>query len=85
MDNLNVSADVESNEARHPEASMKIGLTAPKIQTRPMPSMSDDELYLRLNVPQGLQSNGTWPTRYGIEQHSHKGESDTSIKTDDGR
>ena len=37
--------DLDSNEARHPEANMKVGLVMPKIKTRPMPSMSDDELY----------------------------------------
>ena len=77
--------DFESNEARHPEANMKIGYVTPKITVKPMPSMSDDELYLRLNVPQGLQTNGTWQKRFGIVQESHPGQSDTSIKTDDGR
>jgi hypothetical protein len=77
--------DLESNEARHPEANMKVGLVMPKIKTRPVPSMSDDELYLRLNVPQGLKTNGTWQKRFGIVQESHPGQSDTSIKTDDGR
>jgi hypothetical protein len=28
--------DLESNEARHPEANMKVGLTAPKIKTTPL-------------------------------------------------
>lgn len=77
--------DLESTEARHPEANMKVGLIAPKITVRPMPSMSDDELYLRLNVPQGLESNGTWQKRFGIVQESHPGQSKTSIRTDDGR
>jgi hypothetical protein len=73
-----------SDEFRKP-ADLKIGQSAPEIHTRPMPSMSEDEVYLRLNVPQGLQSDGSWPTHYGIVQHAHKGESSTSIKTEDGR
>jgi hypothetical protein len=84
-DDLKVSSDLESNEARHPEENMKRGLTVPQPRRIEMPSMSDDEVYSRLNVPSGLQTNGTWPKHYGIVQRSHKDESDTSIKTEDGR
>ena len=83
-DDLKVSQDVESNEARHP-ADLKRGLTVPQPRRIEMPSMSDDEVYLRLNVPSGLQTNGTWPKHYGIVQNSHKDQSETSIKTEDGR
>jgi hypothetical protein len=34
--------DLESNEARHPEANMKVGFTAPKIRTRPLEISSKD-------------------------------------------
>jgi hypothetical protein len=42
MDNLNVSHDVESNEARHPEEGISRGAVAPKIKTRPIESPSND-------------------------------------------
>lgn len=64
---------------------LKVGGFATQINVRPMPSTTDDELFLRLNVPSGLQSDGSWPKHYGIVQKSHPGESKTSIKTDDGR
>ena len=35
-DNLNVSADLESQEARHPDAGMKVGLTMPKVKCTPL-------------------------------------------------
>jgi hypothetical protein len=75
-------SDLEGD--REPK-DLKRGLIQPKITVRLMPSMSDDALYLPLNVPQGLETNGTWPKHYGIVQESHPGQSDTSIKTDDGR
>jgi hypothetical protein len=31
-----VSSNLESNEARHPEADMKVGLVTPKVRTRPL-------------------------------------------------
>lgn len=74
-----------SGEAFRKPADLKVELQMPQVKVRPMPSMSEDEIYLRLNVPQGLESDGSWQTRYGIVQRAHKGESDTSIKTEDGR
>jgi len=29
-----------------------------------MPVMSEQEAFLRLNVPDGLETNGTWPKNY---------------------
>jgi hypothetical protein len=41
-DDLKVSSDLESNEARHPEAGMKIGQSAPKIKTTAIPGPTND-------------------------------------------
>jgi hypothetical protein len=38
-----------------------------------IPQMSDGEIYLRLNVPDGLQTNGQQPQHYGIVQQAHRG------------
>jgi hypothetical protein len=41
-DNLNISPDLESNEARHPNEGMKVGLIAPKIRVTPIAPVSND-------------------------------------------
>jgi hypothetical protein len=82
--NLNKpGADLEGN-ARE-SSDLKRGLVAPTIKTHPWPVMSEDEVYLRLNVPSGLQTNGSYPTHYGIVQKAHADPSESPIKTDDGR
>lgn len=50
-----------------------------------MPQMSDGEVYLRLNVPDGLQNNGTQPEHYGIVQNAQPNPAENPIKTDGGR
>lgn len=45
---------------------------------------SDDEVYLRLNVPSGLESNGKWPLHYGIEQKDDGSSIQHNSNTDDG-
>lgn len=45
---------------------------------------SDDEVYLRLNVPSGLESNGKWPLHYGIEQSDGGSSIQHNSNTDDG-
>jgi hypothetical protein len=62
---------IRSDEARvSPE--LKVGLTMPEVQTRPMPTMSDGELYLRVGVPSGYQTDPRYQVRAGIPQHEHK-------------
>lgn len=79
-------SDRNDLEGMREAKDLKRGLIQPKITVKPMPSTTDgNELYLRLNVPSGLESNGSWQERFGVVQKSHPGQSDTSIKTDDGR
>jgi hypothetical protein len=59
---LNVSSDLESKDARE-FPDLKVGLKMPEITRRPMPVMSDSELYLRLGVPDGLQVSSDQPTK----------------------
>lgn len=59
-------------------------IRAPKTKTRPMIRTSDDEVYLRLNVPSGLESNGKWPLHYGIEQNDDSSAIQHNSNTDDG-
>jgi len=44
-------------------ANLEVGLKMPEIKRRPMPVMSDSELYLRLGVPDGLQVSPDQPTK----------------------
>jgi hypothetical protein len=62
MNNMYPGQDLEGN-ARE-SADLQIAERVPQPRRLEMPMMSDQELYLRLNVPDGLQSNGTWPTKY---------------------
>jgi hypothetical protein len=41
-DDLKVGSDLESNEARHPNDEIKVGLTAPKIKTTPIAPAPND-------------------------------------------
>ena len=45
-------------------ADLQIAERLPQPRRLEMPVMSDNEFYLRLNVPDGLRSNGTRPTKY---------------------
>jgi hypothetical protein len=71
-ENTKTGSDRESDSARHfPE--LKKGLVAPQVRRMQMPSMSDQELYLRLNVPDGLETNGTWPKKWQPEDPNSPG------------
>ena len=61
---------------------LQIAERMPQPRVPPMPSMSDNELYLRVNVPDGLQNNGEQPKKY-IPQvvDSHEG-SGSAIRRD---
>ncbi len=65
---LNPTSD--TNDSSRASAELKI-TRMPGVIRKPMPSVSDMEIYLRLNVPDGLESNGQWPYKYGIVQEAH--------------
>jgi hypothetical protein len=54
-------------------ADLQIAERMPQPRRLEMPVMSDQELYLRLNVPDGLQSNGSWPLKWQPEDPNSAG------------
>jgi hypothetical protein len=78
---LNVSDDKESQDARE-FPMLKVGLHIPQPRRLEMPQMSDGEMYLRVNVPDGLQNNGEQPQKYITQViDSHEG-SGSAIRRD---
>jgi hypothetical protein len=72
MFNKATGNDKESDSARH-FAELPITRTA-QVVRHDMPQMSDGEIYLRLNVPDGLQNNGEQPQKYITQVvDSHEG------------
>jgi hypothetical protein len=63
---------------------LKIAERMPQPRRLEMPQMSDGEIYLRLNVPDGLQTNGQQPQHYGIVQKAHADPSRSAIKNESG-
>jgi hypothetical protein len=50
----------------------------PQPRRIPMPAVSDMECYLRLNVPDGLETSGEWPYKYitaSTDEHRNPDES----------
>ena len=76
-ENSKTGSDRESDAARHfPE--LKFAERMPQPRRLTMPVMSDMELSLRLNVPDGLQSNSSWPLKWQPEEpHSPGGLGET--------
>jgi hypothetical protein len=71
-ENTKTGQDRESDSARHfPE--LKFAERMPQPRRLEMPSMSDQQAFLRLNVPDGLETNGTWPKKYITEDISAPG------------
>lgn len=70
------------NDSARASADLPI-VRARTTTTRPMISMSEDEVYLRLNVPSGLQTNGKWPKTYGIDQDAEPNPSVSPIMHND--
>lgn len=54
------------------------------VKSHPIIRTSDDEVFARMNVPSGLQSNGEWPLHYGIEQKDNGSSIQHNSNTDDG-
>jgi hypothetical protein len=69
--NSKPSADLEGS-ARESE-QLKIAERMPQPRRLEMPVMSEQEAFLRLNVPDGLQTNGTLPKKYITEDISAPG------------
>jgi hypothetical protein len=71
------------DDSARESAELKIGLVVPQVRRFPMPQMSDGEIYLRLNVPDGFQTDGQQPQHYGIVQNAHPGNRN-AIKSETG-
>jgi hypothetical protein len=68
MNNMYPGSDLEG-DARE-SADLQIAERMPQPRRLEMPAMSDQEAFLRINVPDGLQSNGSWPLKYVTEDIS---------------
>jgi hypothetical protein len=75
-------SDLEG-DARESE-KLQIAERMPQPRRLAMPQMSDGEIYLRLNVPDGLQTNGQQTQQYGIVQKAHADPSRSAIKSESG-
>jgi len=73
-------SDLEG-DARESE-KLQIAEWMPQPRRLEMPAMSDNELYLRLNVPDGLETNGTWPLKIDYSAQDEAAHGQTSIKQD---
>jgi len=83
MNTMYPGSDLEG-DARE-SADLKVGLKMPEIKRRPMPVMSDQELYLRLGVPDGLQVSSDQPTKIDFSAQDEAAHGQTSIKQEGGR
>jgi hypothetical protein len=78
--------DIENTDAVNDSTRASANLPIkrmPATRTIPYPPVSDDEVYLRINVPDGLETNGKWPTTYGIVQNGHPDPSESVIMHND--
>lgn len=64
---MDYSQDSDVNDSARASADLKITRYA-GVSKYPMPHMSDNEIYLRLGIPDGLQNDGDQPEHYGIVQ-----------------
>jgi hypothetical protein len=78
--NLNSKPGSDLEGSARESADLQIAERVPQPRRLEMPAMSDNELYLRLNVPDGLETNGTWPQK--IDESAHD---QSSIKQEGGR
>jgi hypothetical protein len=78
--NKATGTDKEQDSARHfPELPIVRGA---QVIRHDMPQMSDGEIYLRVNVPDGLENNGSQPQKYITQViDSHEG-SGSAIRKD---
>jgi hypothetical protein len=71
-------SDLEG-DARESE-KLQIAERMPQPRRLEMPKMSDQELYLRLNVPDGLQVSSDQPTKIDYSAQDEHTHGQTSIK-----
>ena len=50
---------------------MKIVKAVTETKRIKSPEMTDEECYLRLGVPEGLQCDGSYPKRFGVVQDAY--------------
>jgi hypothetical protein len=80
--NSKPGSDLEG-DARQSE-ELQIAQRVPQVKIRPMPVMSDSELYLRLGVPDGLQVSSDRPTKIDFSAQDEAAHGQSSIKSDSG-
>lgn len=68
---MDINQTSDTNDSSRVSAELPI-VRMPGVIRKPMPAISDNEIYLRFNVPDGLESNGSWPMKYGIVQDAHR-------------
>jgi hypothetical protein len=74
--NKATGSDKESNDARH-FAELPITRTVQPVR-KAMPAVSDMEINLRLNVPDGLETSGEWPYKYVTQEIDSHADSNAS-------
>jgi hypothetical protein len=78
--NLNQTSDV--NDAARAVKPLQIAEQIPQPRRMEMPSMSDNEIYLRINVPDGLENNGEQPQKYITQVIDSREGSGSAIRKD---
>jgi hypothetical protein len=82
--NLNSKPGSDLEGDARQSADLQIAERMPQIKIRPMIHTSDNELYLRLGIPDGLQNDGTHEEHYSIVQQAHRDPSRSAIKSESG-
>jgi hypothetical protein len=77
--NLNSKPGSDLEGSARESAELKFE-RVPQVKIHAMPAMSDNELYFRLNVPDGLETNGTWPQKIDYSAQDEAAHGQTSIK-----
>jgi hypothetical protein len=76
------TSDVNDESRNSPALSIT---SYAQVVRKPMPSMTDNELYLRVNVPDGLQNDGSWAKKYTTDDpNAHRNHSVTPLRTEAG-
>jgi hypothetical protein len=76
-------AELRNDDARAVEQLPIAGIRA-VTRKHPMIPVSDMEINLRLNVPDGLETSGEWPYKYVTQEiDSHADSNASAIRKDD--
>jgi hypothetical protein len=70
------------NDESRESAPLQIAERMPQPRVLPMPAVSDMELYLRLGVPDGLETSGEWPYKNVTASTDEHAEGQRSIRRD---